>query len=36
VGDTLRSGVLPLLTLGLTAVICHFVLKRFEANRALV
>jgi membrane protease YdiL (CAAX protease family) len=30
VGDSLRSGVLPLLTLGITAVICHFVLKRFS------
>lgn len=27
VGGTLRSGVLPLITLALTAVICHFVLK---------
>jgi membrane protease YdiL (CAAX protease family) len=35
VGDTLRSGILPLLALGLTAVICHFVLKRFETKRAL-
>ena len=35
VGDSLYSGVLPLLTLGLTAVICHFVLKRFETTRAL-
>jgi membrane protease YdiL (CAAX protease family) len=30
VGDSLRSGVLPLLTLGITAVICHFALKRFS------
>lgn len=29
VGDNLRSGMLPLLMLGLTAVLCHFVLKRF-------
>lgn len=35
VGDSLRSGVLPLLALGLTAVICHFVLKRFETTRTL-
>ena len=35
VADTLRSGILPLFVLGLTAVICHFVLKRFEAKRAL-
>jgi uncharacterized protein len=27
IGDSLRSGLLPLLTLGLTAVICFFVLK---------
>jgi membrane protease YdiL (CAAX protease family) len=31
VGDNLRSGLLPLLTLGLTAVICHFALRRFAA-----
>ena len=30
VGDSLRSGLLPMLALGVTAVICHFVLKRFE------
>lgn len=34
VGDNLRSGILPLLTLGLTAVICHFVLRRFAAAGA--
>ncbi len=34
VGDSLRSGLLPLLTLGLTAVICHLVLKRFETTRS--
>lgn len=33
VGDSLYSGILPLVTLGLTAVVCHFVLRRFEANR---
>lgn len=33
VGDSLRSGVLPLLALGLTAVVCYFVLKRFEPAR---
>jgi membrane protease YdiL (CAAX protease family) len=33
VGDSLRSGVLPLLTLGLTAVVCHFVMRRFAAGR---
>ena len=31
IGDSLRSGMLPMLTLGLTAVICHFVLKKFPA-----
>jgi membrane protease YdiL (CAAX protease family) len=35
VGDTLRSGLFPLLALGLTAVICHWVLKRLETRRAL-
>jgi membrane protease YdiL (CAAX protease family) len=30
IGENLRSGVLPLLTLGITAVICHFVLRRFS------
>jgi hypothetical protein len=30
VGDSLRSGMLPMLALGFTAVICHFALKRFE------
>lgn len=28
VGDNLRSGAFPLLTLGLTAVVCHFVWRR--------
>jgi len=30
VGETLRSGILPLLTLGVTALVCHFALKRFS------
>lgn len=30
VGESLRSGVLPLLALGVTAVACHFALKRFS------
>lgn len=34
VGDNLRSGLLPLVTLGLTAMICHFALQRFAVNRA--
>lgn len=29
VGDNVRSGFLPMLTLGLTAVVCHFAMKRF-------
>lgn len=29
VGESLRSGVLPLVALGVTAVVCHFVLQRF-------
>lgn len=33
VGESLRSGLFPLLTLGLTAVVCHFVLNRFERRR---
>lgn len=35
VGDSLGSGLVPLLALGLTAVICHLVLKRFETTRTL-
>lgn len=35
VGETLRSGLLPLLTLGLTAVICHFVWRACEAGRSV-
>lgn len=35
VGDSLRSGLLPLLALGLTAVVCHFALKRFAKVPAL-
>jgi membrane protease YdiL (CAAX protease family) len=29
VGDSLRAGLLPLLALGVTAIVCHFALKRF-------
>lgn len=29
VGESLRSGILPFFTLGITAVICHFALRRF-------
>lgn len=35
VGDNLRSGAFPILTLGITAVICHFVWRRFAAGRSL-
>lgn len=34
VGDNLRSGAFPLLTLGLTAAICHVVCRRFSPGRA--
>jgi membrane protease YdiL (CAAX protease family) len=30
VGDSLRSGILPMLALGVTAIVCHFALKRFS------
>ncbi len=30
VGQTLRSGIFPLLALGLTAFVCHLLFKRFE------
>lgn len=32
VGDSLRSGMLPMLTLAATALCCHFVLRGFEAG----
>lgn len=34
VGETLRSGLVPMLALGLTAVICHFIFRWFEPVRA--
>ncbi len=34
-GGSLRSGVFPLLGLALTAVICHFVLRRFDSARVI-
>ncbi len=34
VGESLRSGLLPLLALGLTAVICHFALRAFPRARS--
>ncbi len=34
VGENLRSGLLPLLTLGVTAVICHFVLRHLQQRGA--
>jgi hypothetical protein len=30
VGESLRSGILPLLALCVTAIVCHFALKRFS------
>ena len=33
VGDNLRSGAFPLLTLGLTALVCHFVWRHLAAGR---
>lgn len=33
VGDSLRSGLLPLLTLALTALVCHVVLRMFDRRR---
>jgi uncharacterized protein len=35
VGDSLRSGMLPMLALGVTAMICHFALRRFEKQGAI-
>ena len=32
IGETVRSGLFPMVTLGLTAMICYFVLRRFEAR----
>ncbi|MEX1115422.1 MAG: CPBP family intramembrane glutamic endopeptidase [Akkermansiaceae bacterium] len=33
VGESLRSGLFPLLVLGLTGVICHFALRHFDKDR---
>ena len=33
VGESLRSGLLPLLMLGVTAVVCHFAMRRFPAEK---
>jgi membrane protease YdiL (CAAX protease family) len=33
VGDSLRSGLLPMATLALTALLCQLALKRFESNK---
>jgi membrane protease YdiL (CAAX protease family) len=33
VGESLRSGMLPLLTLIVTAGICHFVMRRFDKSQ---
>jgi hypothetical protein len=29
IGSSLSSGLLPLLLLGITAIVCHFVMRRF-------
>ena len=34
IGETF-SGIFPMVTLGLTAVACHFALRRFETQRAI-
>ena len=36
VGQNIRSGLLPMITLGLTAALCHFVMRRFETPRQQV
>lgn len=33
IGENVRSGLLPMLSLGLTAIACHFAMKRFETMR---
>ena len=33
VGENLSSGIMPLACLGISALICHFVLRRFEPDR---
>ncbi len=33
VGKNIRSGLLPMITLGLTALLCHIVLRRFDTQR---
>ncbi len=35
VGENLRSGLLPLCTLGVTALVCHFALRRFPAGNVV-
>lgn len=35
VGESLRSGLVPLLTLALTALLCHFVMRAFDGDRAV-
>lgn len=35
VGDNIRSGLLPMIALGLTAIICHYALKRFDQPRTI-
>ena len=35
-GDSLRSGLLPMLTLAVTAFCCHLVIRHFDPKRALI
>lgn len=35
VGDSIRSGISPLLILGITAILCHFVLRRFDMSSSI-
>lgn len=36
VGENVRSGLLPMIALGLAALICHFVLRRFDQRGAVL
>lgn len=35
IGESLRSGLIPMLALGVTAAVCHYALKHFEAKLPL-
>lgn len=34
IGSSIRSGLLPMLTLGITAVVCHYAMNRFKSADA--